>query len=100
MRQTRSRTAWRTRSPATGILSRIASSLARPAFERRVAPIATTRRSAPPPRTNHHEDMKLANESNMRVGKGSLAFNDLKKVLNFGKTYAVRTITVTLDINM
>ena len=42
--------------------------------------------------------MKPVNDSSMRVGRGSLACNDKKKVLNRGSTNPDKTPTVTKDI--
>ena len=47
---------------------------------------------------HHHVLMKPEMLSNIRVGSGSLAFSEAKKVRNFGSTNVARMITVAMAI--
>ena len=55
----------------------------------------TTTTMTPPTRANHQLETKPETASNMRVGRGSVAWNDLKKTWKRGSTKVARTTTVT-----
>ena len=51
----------------------------------------------PPTKMNQSLTKKSAIEMSARVGRGSLAWSEVKNVLNRGRTKAVMTTTATID---
>src|ERR1700677_3704213 len=89
--------AW-SRLPATGSLRSTESSHARPWLERRSVTKLMTATKMTPPMAHHHVLTKAEMLRSIRVGNGSFAFNDEKKVRNLGNTKVARTMTVTTAI--
>jgi hypothetical protein len=85
-------------SPMTGSFSRKASITPRPRGVRRKITRPTTSAIIPPTNRNHQSVRNPVIASKTRVGKGSSAFSDLKKVRNRGRTKIVSTKMVTTDM--
>src|ERR1019366_1402039 len=99
IRQTRSRMAVWVRSPMTGIRKTKASSHERPFSDRRMDMYVTMRMMKTLKITYHQVEMKLEKPIIMRVGRGSFAWNDLKKTTKRGSTNMAKTPTVTTDMH-
>ena len=81
-----------------GSLRAIESSHALPLSDRHSTIRPTTTTTSPPTSANHQFEMKFETLSNIRVGRGSVALKDSKKVLKRGNTNVARMTTVTIAI--
>ncbi len=76
----------------------MASSHARPFFDRRRATMLTAVSRITAPMAHHHLLKNPDMLNSMRVGSGSFALREEKNVRNLGKTNAARTTTVNTAI--
>src|SRR5579863_134461 len=98
IRHSRSMIEKRTTSARTGTF-RIALSIpALPAELVKVTIPAAITTAAPTARAHHQWPTKAPAARTIRVGSGSLALREAKKVLNLGRTNTARIVTVTSDM--